>query len=235
LERGDHEAALATLDRADRICAEAGLSDLAVELLSIRGSALLAARRPGAAVAATREAVESVTPGVERVSLVHHRHALAARAAGRIEEAKRAALVAHQLLEATLQGLPIEQREGAIERVPEHREIVASGIRLSPQTIQVRLPTVGAPTGRPLGDDDLRQVTWTIDHPDDERVASPLDRRRVKLLRLLAEAHGENAAPTIEHLAGALSVSDSTVRRDLVVLQQAGHHVSTRGQRKRVS
>ncbi len=235
LERGDHEAALATLDRADRICAEAGLSDLAVELLSIRGSALLAARRPGAAVAATREAVESVTPGVERVSLVHHRHALAARAAGRIEEAKRAALVAHQLLEATLQGLPIEQREGAIERVPEHREIVASGIRLSPQTIQVRLPTVGAPTGRPLGDDDLRQVTWTIDHPDDERVASPLDRRRVKLLRLLAEAHGSNAAPTIEHLAGALSVSDSTVRRDLVVLQQAGHHVSTRGQRKRVS
>jgi DNA-binding SARP family transcriptional activator len=235
LERGEYEASLATLDRADRLSEEAELDDLAVELLSIRGSALLAAGRPGDAIAATRQAVERLTPGVERAYLVHHRHALAARAAGSGEEARRAAMLAHRLLETTLEGLPIEWFEAAVKRVPEHREIVAAGIRLSPQTIEVQLPAVGAPTGRPLGDADLRQVTWTIDHPDDDRIASSIDRRRRRLLRLLTEAADEGAAPSIEHLAMALGVSGSTVGRDLDVLRRADHRVTTRGQRQRVS
>jgi DNA-binding SARP family transcriptional activator/DNA-binding transcriptional ArsR family regulator len=232
---GEHDTALATLDRADRLCDEAGLDDLEVELLSIRGATLLACARGADAVATTRRAVESLTPGVERPYLVHHRHALAARAVGEQEEAGRASLEAHRLLEIALSGLHAGEREVAVERVPEHREIVAAGSRLSPHTRQVRLPAVGAPTGRPLGDGDLRRVTWTIDHPEDDRVASPIDRRRQRLLRLLIEAGDGGAVPSIDHLAEALGVSDSTVRRDLTALRQVGHRVTTRGQRLRVS
>jgi predicted ATPase/biotin operon repressor len=235
LGRGEHEAAIATLDRADQLCIEAGLDELAVELLSIRGAVLFAAGVMTEALIVSRNAVETVSPGVERAYLIHHRHALVAAAVGSHEEARRSALEAHLLLDTALAGLSPDERDGALQRVPEHREIVAAAIRLSPQQIQVLLPAVGTPTGRPLGKDDLRRVNWTIDHPEDDRVASPIDRRRMRLLRLLNEADHEAATPSIDHLAGALGVSESTVRRDLAALRQAGHPVSTRGQRRRVS
>ncbi len=231
LKSGKHEEALDILDRADRVCVEAGLDDLAVELLSIRGTTCLATGVVMEAVAATRLAVERLTPGVERPYLVHHRHALAARAAGNHEEARQAASEAHRLLSATLEGLPVEENETAIERVPEHGEIVAAWNEISPQTIQVLLPSVGVPTGRRLRDDDLRSVTWTVDHPEDDRVASSIERRRGRLLRLMTEAQEVGAAPSVDHLAAALGVSGSTVRRDLSVLREAGHDIATRGQR----
>lgn len=235
LGRGEHQAALATLERSDRLCLEAGLDDLAVELLSIRGAILLATGRGADALALTRRAVERLTPGVERAYLIHHRHALAAQAVGDEEEARRAVLEAHRLLNIALTGLHTEERKSAVESVPEHSEIVAAGNRLSTHIIQVRLPAVGAPTGRPLEGDDLRSVTWTIGHPEDDRVASPIDRRRRRLLRLLAEADNEDAVPSMDQLARALGVSGSTVRRDLAALRQAGYRVTTRGQRRRVS
>ena len=129
-------------------------------------------------MAATRRAVERLAPGVERVYLVYHRHAIAAKAAGNHDEARLAALEAHRLLETTLEGLGAREREGAVERVPEHREIVAVWTGLSPVSVQVRLPAVGTPTGRPLGEDELRQITWTVADAEDDLVASPIDRRR---------------------------------------------------------
>jgi biotin operon repressor len=144
-------------------------------------------------------------------------------------------LEASRLLEVALAGLPAGDRHCAIERVPEHSEIFATASRLSPHTREVRIPAVGAPTGRPLRDGDLRQVTWTIDHPEDDRIGSPIERRRQRLLRLLIEADDEGAVPSIDQLAEALDVSESTVRRDLTALRQAGHLVTTRGQRSRVS
>lgn len=235
LDRGEPEDALATLERAVRLCEEAGLDDLEVELLSIRGAALLASGKEAEAVATTRRAVEILAPGVERPYLVYHRHAVAALAAGKPDEARHAALEASRLLEVALAGLPAGDRHCAIERVPEHSEIFATASRLSPHTREVRIPAVGAPTGRPLRDGDLRQVTWTIDHPEDDRIGSPIERRRQRLLRLLIEADDEGAVPSIDQLAEALDVSESTVRRDLTALRQAGHLVTTRGQRSRVS
>ncbi|MGH8871224.1 MAG: DUF1670 domain-containing protein, partial [Acidimicrobiia bacterium] len=235
LGHGEPEAARATLDRADLLCDEAGLDDLAVELTSIRGLALLAGGDVADAMALTRRAVESLAPGVERPYMVHHRHALAAHEAGDQDEAARAALEARRLLDLALAGLPAGQREGALQQVPEHRDIVAAVGRFLPRTIQVDLPAFDAPTGRPLDDEDLRHVVWTLDHPEDLRVASPIERRRRRLLRLLTEASEMGAVPSIEHLAGAMGVSDSTVRRDLAVLREEGHRVDTRGHRLRVS
>ena len=122
-----------------------------------------------------------------------------------------------------------------MSRVPEHGEIVAAATRIAPRTIEVHLPAIGAPTGRPLESDDIRQVTWTINHPDDNEIHHVIDRRRRRLLRLLIEADEQDSIPSIEHLASALEVSEATVRRDLAALQDDGHRVQTRGQRRRVS
>jgi tetratricopeptide (TPR) repeat protein len=234
LTTGNHQDALDALDRADRICVETGLVSLAVELLSIRGAILLAAGQAQEAVTATRQAVDQLVPGVERSHLIHHRHAVATKAAGLYEEARRAAEDAYRLLHVTLEGLPAEEREGALERVAEHREIVAAWNQFLPRTIEVLLPAAGTPLGRALGDDELRRVSWTIGDPEDEEVSSLIDRRRRRLGRLMTEADDQDAVPSIDQLAGALNVSASTVGRDLAALRRAGHGLATRGQRPRV-
>jgi DNA-binding transcriptional ArsR family regulator len=233
--RGEPQTSLDLLDRAERLCGEPALGDLAVELLSIRGTALLAIGRTGEARAITRRAAERLTPGVERPYLIQHWHAAAARATGSHSEARQATTEAHRLLELALAGLSPEERVQSLTRVPEHREIVAAATKIAPQTVEVLLPAVGAPTGRPLGDDETRLVVWTVDHPEDTTTDSPIDRRRRRLLRLLAEAGDQGAVPSIEQVAAALDVSDSTVRRDLAVLRESGHPITTRGQRRQVS
>ncbi len=235
LDIGEHRAALETLDRADRLSAETGLDDLAVELTSIRGAVLAADGGGKEALRFTSDAVTRLTSGVERPYLVLHRHALAARAVGESEAERGASLEASRLLDEALSGLSDDDRGLAIARVPEYAEIFDAASRFSPKTIQVRLPVAGAPTGRTLGEEDVLAVTWTVDHPDDDAAGSTIDRRRHILLRLLTEARAAGAEPSIEHLAEALGVSESTVRRDLEALRDVGHDATTRGRRLQVS
>jgi DNA-binding SARP family transcriptional activator/DNA-binding transcriptional ArsR family regulator len=235
LEKGDLSAAMTTLDAADEVSTQAGLDDLAVELLSIRGLAHLAEGSVARALECTREAVRRLSPGVERPYLVLHRHAMVAEAAGEIGEARTAILKADAALREALGGLVPEALERAVQFVPEHRSITAAATRFAPNTIRVRLPANEAPTGTPLDGGDLREITWTVEHPDDERIESPIGRRRARLMRLLEEADHFGVVPSTEHLAQALAVSSSTVRRDLTVLRAEGHQATTRGQRRRVS
>ncbi len=235
IDRDEHQEALTTLDRADQLCREAGFDEMAVELTSIRGAAYVAVGRVSEGLAVTRQAVESLIPGVERPYLVHHRRALAAAASGEYDEERQAALLARDVLETALTGLSSAEHESAIDRVPAHREIVDAASRFSSSTVQALIPAIGTPTGRALVMEDLRQITWTIDHPDDDTVDSPIERRRQRVLRLLTEADEAGVAPSMEHLAKALEVSGATVRRDLDALREAGHRVTTRGQRPQVS
>ena len=235
IESGDLGAAFTTLDHAEKVCDEAGLDDLAVELLSVRGLAHLVVGSSTEAVVHTREAVSRLSPGVERAYLVYHRHALAAEASGDPEEARSASLEADALLRAALAGLVPAQFHRAVQLVPDHRDIVSAASRFAPHVVEMKLPRVNAPTGRPLEDDDLQMVIWTVDHPDDDRISSPIDRRRQRLLRLLDEAGRAGAVASTGDLAKALAVSASTVRRDLTSLRREGHEATTRGQRRRVS
>jgi biotin operon repressor len=176
-----------------------------------------------------------LSPGVERAYLVHHRHALVAIASGEVDEARRASLEADALLHESLAGLEAAEFQRAVDLVPAHREIVSAARRFAPEVIEVHLPRVDAPTGRTLEADDLQMVLWTVDHPDDARITPTVDRRRQRLLRLLAEADAAGAVASSASIADALGVSASTVRRDLAVLRDAGHDAITRGQRRRVS
>jgi tetratricopeptide (TPR) repeat protein len=100
---------------------------------------------------------------------------------------------------------------------------------LPPGQISVRLPRAGAPTGRPLRDDEYVTVTWTVAVPEDEVIPRKVIRRRHCLLRLLREAADQSTTPTVPALAAALEVTPRTIERDLAALRAAGHDVRTRG------
>lgn len=87
--------------------------------------------------------------------------------------------------------------------------------------VVVHLPCADAPLGRPLRDDEIVAVTWTVDMPGDAAIAGKANRRRRRLLRLLVEAQSQGAVPAYHHLAQALGVSERTVERDMAVLRQA--------------
>jgi len=93
------------------------------------------------------------------------------------------------------------------------------------------IPRRHPPTGRPLHEDEYVEVTWTIAAPEDAQITGKVARRRHRILRLLREATEQSAAPTVQHLAGALEVSARTIKRDLAALRAAGHDVQTRGSR----
>jgi DNA-binding SARP family transcriptional activator/tetratricopeptide (TPR) repeat protein len=97
--------------------------------------------------------------------------------------------------------------------------------------IDVQLPHVDAPTGRPLRAEEMVEVTWTLATPDDDAISGKVARRRQRILRLLQEAARQSAAPTVADLVDVLNVSERTIKRDLAALRAAGHAVSTRGAR----
>lgn len=75
-------------------------------------------------------------------------------------------------------------------------------------------------------------VTWTVWSPEDEEQPGKVDRRRRRIVRLLAEAQAQGAAPRDEDLAAALGVSLPTLRRDMATLRARGHHLPSRGRGK---
>ncbi len=233
LEENRPETALRYAEEAEAICRELGLADLTVGILALRGLALLASGQPEPALAATTEAVARLSPGVEQAYLIPFWHYQVLNAVGRTEEARAAIEQAHQLLLAFLVGLSPEQRRMSLERVPEHRAIVAAWKAVQPRRVTVRLPRADAPTGRPLRDDEYVTVTWTVAAPEDDAIGGKVARRRHRLLRLLREAADCAAAPTVPDLAMALGASTRTVERDLAALRAAGHDVRTRGARRK--
>lgn len=235
LESGDIDAALANLDEANRLSEKAGLEDLGVDLLSIRAMAVLASGDVSRALEMSRLAVAGMSTGAERPYLIHHRHALSAHAAGEKDEAATASVTADNLLRSSLSGLDPTRLADAIERVPTNRDIAAAAAAYSPRTLEVALPAVDAPSGMTLDQEHLRSVEWTVEHPDDDRIADPVDRRRGRVLRLLEEAGAVGATPSTENLAEVLGVSATTIRRDLDALRASGHSVQSRGQRSNAS
>lgn len=123
------------------------------------------------------------------------------------------------------------QRRSFLAEVASHREILAAYEAAPVGPVAVRLPGAGAPTGRPLRDDEWVAVTWTPAAPEDEELPDKSRRRRQRLQRLLQEAAAQGAAPTVANLAAALGVDARTIKRDLAALRAAGHAAPTRGRR----
>jgi tetratricopeptide (TPR) repeat protein len=91
------------------------------------------------------------------------------------------------------------------------------------------LPRTDAPLRRHPTTEECKTILWT---PDAGSLEPPLRRqhlRRARLRRLLTEAAVQGAAPTIKHLAQALSVSPATLNTDLAALREEGWPIYTRG------
>ncbi|MBN1149329.1 MAG: tetratricopeptide repeat protein [Anaerolineales bacterium] len=121
-----------------------------------------------------------------------------------------------------------------LESVAAHNAIIAAyydqQARRQGTQIQARLPRADAPTGRTLRADEYTTVNWTISAPEDQAISGKTERRRQRLLRLLAEAQSQGATPNYDHLAEALGVARRTIERDMLALrQQSAHLPPTRG------
>jgi DNA-binding SARP family transcriptional activator/Tfp pilus assembly protein PilF/biotin operon repressor len=127
-------------------------------------------------------------------------------------------------LQANIQDPSLER--SFLENVAAHRAIIVAYRDLQARSqlgqVQVRLPRVDAPIGRPLRDDEYTTVSWTVFVPEDETISNKTERRRQRLLRLLMEAQSQGAAPTHDHLAEALDVTRRTIERDMADLRQRG-------------
>jgi DNA-binding transcriptional ArsR family regulator len=230
---GDHDAALARIDAAVATCDAAGANEQRPGIVALRGHILLELGRTDDAFAATSDAVALLEAGGEYACAALWWHHRAALAAGRTADAAVALEAAHAELLRRVDGLPVEVRRRAIDRVPEHAGIAAAHAVLNPVVQTVYLPRATAPTGRSLREDERVEVRWTVETPEDVAVLDVAARRRQQVLRLLDEAARQGAAPTVDDLAEAIGASRSTVRRDLATLRQHGVATPTRGHRER--
>jgi Flp pilus assembly protein CpaB len=116
--------------------------------------------------------------------------------------------------------------------LPVHQDIERLW-REGAATETVRLAKADVPLGRPLTDDDLLPVTWTLaDGVVDTAVRQESGKaglRRHRLRRLADEAFAQGALPTDADMAQALGVSVRTVERDRLALVEAGFVLRTRG------
>jgi len=110
--------------------------------------------------------------------------------------------------------------------VPEHAAILAARTAAAPRQVRVRVAGTDVPTGRPLVDDDLREVTIAVP----TTATSPAGRRDA-VVAVVDQARAQGGALTVDDLADLLEVSPSTIRRDLASLRRRGTLVATRGAR----
>ncbi len=150
-------------------------------------------------------------------------------AAGDHDGASKEVALAHQLLTRHLADLPEPVARSAWEKVSEHRAILDARERFFEEQIEMRLPAIEVPGGRPLESEDLITVRWTVSSPQDQAITSSTQRRQRRILRLTDEAVAQGAVARITDLAVALDVSERTVKRDLSQLRAAGYQPVTRG------
>ncbi|MEZ4639227.1 MAG: AAA family ATPase [Caldilineaceae bacterium] len=215
---GRAEDALAAVEAALALHAAHNLGDLAVGFLTHKAQILRQLGRLSAAAEAIHAAVDALTPGVAQPYLVHFEHHNVLQAMGRTGEAQAALVTAHGALVRMLETLSTEDQAISCTGIPEHAAILAAWAATQATKITLLLPRAGAPTGRPLRQDEQITVAWTVETPDDRAIASKTRRRRGQIVRLLYEAREQGAVPAYRHLAEALGVSERTIIRDMVVL-----------------
>ena len=147
---------------------------------------------------------------------------------GRSGEAIEQYRLANELLEVSLEGLPLEVVDRSRTSIPEHVQIAEEYERHFTRTGRATLPRATAPIGRPLYSHELVDVSWALSEPADWEVENAAERRKHRLGRLVAQAEEAGALARVSDLASALSVSERTIKRDLADLRAAGVPLRTR-------
>jgi DNA-binding SARP family transcriptional activator len=144
----------------------------------------------------------------------------------RHREARKTLLQARELMLAC-------DMSGALKTVQELiGQLQSTPDDILPGQRRVLLARRGIPRGRPLRPEELVEIVWTIELPDQREVGQAANKaalRQERLRRLCAEAAAQGAEPTVGDLANALGVTARTVDRDIAALRAAGEVLATRG------
>ncbi len=225
---GDLDEAERLLTHAMELAQATGRSGLVVRVRADRARVRLRAGDLDGADRDSRAALAGLDDAVERPSVVWWTRHVVATALG-ADDADTALTRAVDRLEASMSGVPAGVRERADSVVPEHAAILSAREASRPRRSTIRVAGADVPIGRPLAPDDLIEVVIELDHEGAD-AGDPATRRRV-LSDIVHQARKQGGAPTVDDLATVLSVSASTVRRDLTALREGGVHVPTRGSR----
>jgi len=231
LGAGLTDLALEHVNRAEVICRDIGMDDLAIGVRSLKGRILLEMGHIDEAVLETSAATDSMKPGLELAHLIHYAHGLALHSVGEHGRSQREFEQAYEVLMQIVSDLGPDDRQTALEQVPDHLMIVDWWRSKRPVTETHVVAASDAPTGRALRSDEYVDVDWTISEPADLDISDKVERRHHRIRRLLEQAAAQGASPTVGDLAKALSISEATIRRDLVALRRGGDPANTRGSR----
>ncbi len=193
----------------------------------------LAAGHPMEAVQAAAAARADLADSADRAvlhQLVAYASHVAARAAGDAAAASAHIQAAARAMDTAAAALPPAERARFLQQVPLNRATQSALDALS-QIVTARLVRADVPLGRSLTPADYLSVRWTLVSPADTAIPRADERRRHVLLRLLAEAAAQGAAPTDANLAAALRVSRRTIIRDIEHLAASGIAIPTRHRR----
>ena len=225
---------------AHQLRTELGEDDDAAIGLSYLALAELALGDETAAWQHSREVIakaEAEWSGTERPPEIYYNHFCVAESTRRWASARAALDEAARIVDERAEriGDPVWQskyRTGLMAN-----RAIAEAVCCQPPLgrLHVRLARADTPAHRRPTVAETVTVTRTIDAGEgDTALAGRQGKaalRRHRLLRLIAEAEGVGALPTVADLAGGLDVSPRTVRADLVVLRRQGHGARTRGHR----
>ena len=222
LVAGETAAAAEEAAAARAICRDLGLADVEPTVVALEAAAAGAAGDVETATRLIDEAVAMLEPSTEQAYLVWYEAWRIAELGGDREAADEAIGAAAALVETVVATLDPPDRDRALSDVPEHRAILVERDRRFPRTATVSVPSASRGQGRPLREDEWVDVRWTVHLPDDLEVTDPVERRRLQVLRLIAEADAQGAAARAIDLAAALDVGQATIKRDLAMLRESG-------------
>jgi len=155
----------------------------------------------------------------------------AAEQVGDIKGARKQTAHAQGLVGELLETADPESQERARHAVPLFSDIHARYEALHPICHSLSFARLGAPLGRPLTESDTEMLEIVFSLPADAAIEVSAERRRHRIVRIFAQLEKAGLAVTIPQLAAVLSVSVSTIRRDLTALRASGTDVVTRGHR----
>ena len=222
-----HKAALDAFRQAHDLYQRLGEMGLMPELLAYQGLAHLGMGNLADALDCTRRALVALAQGYvsgDISSEIYYAHAVVLAACGHQDQAHAYfARAYHNLLECAALLEEESARQAFFRRDPTVRRLMAKvyarGIAPAPEADTIRwLPPRTDPGWPPV------PVRWTLDAgPPDvalKRAKGAVALRRSRLARILSQAEGQGARPTVRQLAVALGVSPRTIKRDLAALRK---------------
>ncbi len=228
MDAGDWRAATVHLDRILQLADQYPLETVLPNALANRAYACVKLDDLARAATLGSRAMELNTTDTEETHLTAWLCGTVLQSLGDDEGAAHQFRLAFELLTTSLVGVPPDLVERSWSSVQEHVQILEDYERRFVSTIEVQVPALDAPMGRPLHSDEYVEVTLTVTQPSDWTVEQMAKRRQTRIQRVIGEAERQGGSLRVADLAEILAVSERTIKRDIAGLRGLGVPLRTR-------